>query len=187
MHCISKVKPLVIFGCLDCNWSLNRSRILTCQKFPDPDSKILEQERGRSLKKLLRPPLVGMQWHAIRTKQDVSYCRWALSKGASGLLHNKVILFALHLSDFALSELFLSCTTIDGWYLSDSAVSVQKVSAITRTFFFFTNGAPLLITDLVHEIGVIVFWKTFLCVPLCGDCNLSVDRTDFRRFQKKKT
>ena len=49
----------------DCSRSLNRSRILIFEKLPDPDpdpeSKILEQERSRSLKKWLRPPLVGAQ------------------------------------------------------------------------------------------------------------------------------
>ena len=39
--------------------SLDRSRILKLEKFPEPDldSKILEQEQSRSLKKCLRPPL----------------------------------------------------------------------------------------------------------------------------------
>ena len=37
----------------DCSRSLNRGRILKLKKLPDPgqDSKILEQERSRSLKK----------------------------------------------------------------------------------------------------------------------------------------
>jgi len=47
---ISEVKPLVIFGFLNCSRSLKRSRILKSEKFPDPDLKILEQERSRSLK-----------------------------------------------------------------------------------------------------------------------------------------
>jgi len=57
---ICEVKPLVILGCLDCSRSLNRSRIFKFEKFPDPDpdSKVLEQERSRSLKKRLHPPLI---------------------------------------------------------------------------------------------------------------------------------
>jgi len=43
---ISEIKPLVIFSCLDCSRNLHRSQILTFEKFPDPDSKILEQERS---------------------------------------------------------------------------------------------------------------------------------------------
>ena len=43
--------------------SLNRNRILKFKRLPDPDpvsdSKILEQERCRSLKKWLRPPLIS--------------------------------------------------------------------------------------------------------------------------------
>jgi len=42
----------------DCNRSLNRSRILKFEELPDPDSKILEQERSQSLKKWLRSPLL---------------------------------------------------------------------------------------------------------------------------------
>jgi len=44
---------------------MNRYRILKFEKLPypdlDPDSKILEQERIRSLKKRLRPPLHDTQ------------------------------------------------------------------------------------------------------------------------------
>jgi len=47
---ISEVKPLAIFGCIDCSRSLNRSPIIKFEKFLDPDSSILEQERSRSLK-----------------------------------------------------------------------------------------------------------------------------------------
>jgi len=48
------------YSWIDDRWSLNRSRILKFEKFSDPDqdSKILEQERSRSLKKWLRPPLL---------------------------------------------------------------------------------------------------------------------------------
>ena len=55
-HCA--IQTLPHFGCIYCCRSLNRSRILNFEKIPepDPDSKILEQER--SLKMLLRPPLV---------------------------------------------------------------------------------------------------------------------------------
>jgi len=44
-------KTLVNFGWIDGSRSLNRSRILKFEKFPDSDpvSKILEQERSRSL------------------------------------------------------------------------------------------------------------------------------------------
>jgi len=50
---ICEVKPLVIFCCLNCSRSLNRSHILKFEKFPDPDpnSKVLEQERSQSLEK----------------------------------------------------------------------------------------------------------------------------------------
>ena len=54
------VKTWVNYGWNDdCSRSLNRSRIVKFEKLPDPDpdSKILEQERTRSLKKWLRPPL----------------------------------------------------------------------------------------------------------------------------------
>ena len=44
---MSEVKPLVIFGYLVCSRSLNRSRFLKFEKLPDPDSKILEQERNQ--------------------------------------------------------------------------------------------------------------------------------------------
>ena len=51
----SEVKPLVIFGCHNCSRSLNVRRILTFEKFPDPDpepdSNILEEERSQCLKK----------------------------------------------------------------------------------------------------------------------------------------
>ena len=51
-------KTWVNYGWIDdCSQSLNRSRILKLKKFPEPDSKILEQERSRSLKKWLRPLL----------------------------------------------------------------------------------------------------------------------------------
>ena len=51
---VSKVKPMVIFGCLDCSRSLNWSRILTFEKFPDPEpnSKNLELKRSWSPKKV---------------------------------------------------------------------------------------------------------------------------------------
>jgi len=57
---ISQVKTWVNFGWNDGSRSLNRSRILKFVIFPypDPNSKILEQERSRSLKKWLRPPLL---------------------------------------------------------------------------------------------------------------------------------
>ena len=59
---ISYVKPLLIFGCIACSRNLNRSRILKFENLPDPDpdlgSKILEQERSRSLEKWLWPPLL---------------------------------------------------------------------------------------------------------------------------------
>jgi len=51
---ISYVKTWVNFGWInDCSLNLNRSRILKFEELPDPgpDTKILEQERGRSLKK----------------------------------------------------------------------------------------------------------------------------------------
>jgi len=53
--------------------SLNRSRILTFEKVQDPDSdpdqNILEQDRSRSLKKWLRPPLkVGPGRHQSRRR-----------------------------------------------------------------------------------------------------------------------
>ena len=57
---ISEVKPLAIFGCIDCSRSLNRSPIIKFEKFLDPDSSILEQERSRSLKMWLRRPLLSM-------------------------------------------------------------------------------------------------------------------------------
>ena len=55
------VPPLVNYCWIEeCSPSLNRSRILKFEKLPDqdpePDSKLLEQERSRSLKKWLRPP-----------------------------------------------------------------------------------------------------------------------------------
>jgi len=54
------VKTWVNLGWIDGSWSLNRSRILKFEKYPSPDrdSQTLEQERSRSLKKWLRPPLV---------------------------------------------------------------------------------------------------------------------------------
>jgi len=49
---ISKVKIWVNFGWIDVgNKRLNRSRILKFEKLLDPDSKILEKEWSRSLKK----------------------------------------------------------------------------------------------------------------------------------------
>ena len=52
IHVISAVKVLLNFACIDDFPSLNRSRILKFQKnCSDPDSKILEQEQSRSLKK----------------------------------------------------------------------------------------------------------------------------------------
>jgi len=51
---ISEVKTWENCGWIDdCSRSLNKSRILKFDKYwdPDPDSNILEQERGRSLKK----------------------------------------------------------------------------------------------------------------------------------------
>ena len=55
----------------DCSWSLNRRRIFKFEKLPDPDSKILEQERCRSLNKWLRPPLScteGWAWARVNIK-----------------------------------------------------------------------------------------------------------------------
>jgi len=51
------VKTLLNFGYIGGGRSLNRSRILRFENFSDPDSNILEQERNRSLKRWLRPPL----------------------------------------------------------------------------------------------------------------------------------
>jgi len=50
---ISSNTTLVNFDWIDRNRSLNKSRIVKIEKYPnpDPDSKILEQERSRSLKK----------------------------------------------------------------------------------------------------------------------------------------
>lgn len=50
---ISNAKPLLIFGYVACSRSLNRSRFLKIEKFPDPDqdSKLLKQEQSRSLKR----------------------------------------------------------------------------------------------------------------------------------------
>ena len=55
---ISNAKPLLILGCIACSRSLNKSRILKIEKFPDPDrdSKLLEQEQSQSLKRWLLPP-----------------------------------------------------------------------------------------------------------------------------------
>ena len=50
---ISEVKTWANFGWIDGSRSLNRSRILKFEKFPDPDLKILEMERSRGLKKWL--------------------------------------------------------------------------------------------------------------------------------------
>jgi len=52
------------FGWIHSSQSLNRSRILKFKKFLDPDSKTLEQERSRSLKKWLRPPLPQVVPHS---------------------------------------------------------------------------------------------------------------------------
>jgi len=57
----SSVKTWINFDLIDdVSRSLNRSRILKFENLldPGPDSKILEQERSRSLKKWLRPPLL---------------------------------------------------------------------------------------------------------------------------------
>jgi len=43
---ISEVKPLVIFGCLDCSRSLKRSRILKFEKLPDPVSSEISDLRN---------------------------------------------------------------------------------------------------------------------------------------------
>jgi len=49
IHVNSKVKALLNFGYIDSSQTLNRSRILKFEKFLDPDPKICEQERSRSL------------------------------------------------------------------------------------------------------------------------------------------
>jgi len=50
-YVVAVVKPWVNSGWIDGSWSLNRSRILKFVKFLDPDSKILEYEKSRCLKK----------------------------------------------------------------------------------------------------------------------------------------
>jgi len=62
-HLLSKNMGINYDWIDDCSRSLHRRRILKFE-LPDPDSdlKILEQERSRSLKKWLRPPLV-CTWH----------------------------------------------------------------------------------------------------------------------------
>ena len=45
---------LLNFGCIDGSRCFNRSRILKLENFSDPDSKILEQERSRSVKMWLQ-------------------------------------------------------------------------------------------------------------------------------------
>jgi len=54
MNVIAYVETSLNFGSFDSCQSLNRSRILKFEKIsnpnPGPDSKILEQERSRSLK-----------------------------------------------------------------------------------------------------------------------------------------
>ena len=64
IHVVSYVKTLLNFGRIDGSRSLNRSRVLNFEKFPDPDPdwKILEQER--CLKMWLRPPLLGRAFKA---------------------------------------------------------------------------------------------------------------------------
>jgi len=57
--CVLISKTWANFGWIDyTSWSLNRRQILKFETFPDPDSKILEQERSRNLKKWLRPLLL---------------------------------------------------------------------------------------------------------------------------------
>jgi len=46
INVISKIKPLLIFGCIDGSQNLNRSQIAKFEKFSDGDSKLLEQERS---------------------------------------------------------------------------------------------------------------------------------------------
>jgi len=49
---ISVVKSWVNYSWIDdCSQSLNKGRILKLKKFPDSDSKILEQERSWGLEK----------------------------------------------------------------------------------------------------------------------------------------
>jgi len=79
------VKTWVNYGWIDdCSRSLNSSRILKFEKEPDsdpdPDWKILEQERSRSLKKWLRPNLFPytlflrlIQTHVLYHKGNLSF------------------------------------------------------------------------------------------------------------------
>ena len=57
------IKTWVHYGWIDdCSWRLNRSRIPKFEKLPNPDphpdSKFLEREWSRRLKKWLQPPLI---------------------------------------------------------------------------------------------------------------------------------
>jgi len=67
---ISK-KTLVDFRWIDGSRSVNRSRILKFENFPNPHSKILEQVWSRSLTKWLRPPLLR-RWNIYSDKIIVS-------------------------------------------------------------------------------------------------------------------
>jgi len=58
------------FGSIDGRGSLNRNRIIKFEKFSDPDWKIVEQERSRSLKMWLRLSLV-LFYSAV---QDIVHC-----------------------------------------------------------------------------------------------------------------
>ena len=57
INAISQVKTLNV-GCLDGYRSFCKSRVLKFETFLDPDSKISQQERNRSLKMRIWPPLV---------------------------------------------------------------------------------------------------------------------------------
>jgi len=92
------MKTCINYGWIDgCSRSLNRSRILKFEESPDPDSKILEQERSRSLKMWLRPPQkfwnrsgvgawkcdFGHLWNIIVVGRDRDDCGFATQRDSA--------------------------------------------------------------------------------------------------------
>jgi len=76
---ISQVKTWVNYGWIDdCSRSLNRNGILKLKNLldPDPDWKILEQERSRSLKKSLQPPLlyISVEHDPLPDRKPTGFC-----------------------------------------------------------------------------------------------------------------
>ena len=136
--------------------SLNRSRILKFEKFLDPDSKSLEHERSRSLKMLLRPPLVYIQL----SFENAFGC----FRGAVYLSY--VVLFLVVVSGLAFLRVDLAFFAYDCLATLVSGCSLARPNLFRRLLIEWYLFCVF--------IAYIVFWKCCAtCVGWKGKTNLT--------------